>query len=346
MTRMNPKSSRSAPFLFNGTAVAAALAATLLAGCGGGHSTPSGSTQVAAQVNQGEISIHQVNLVLQRQPNLQADQVDAAGQVALDRLVQLELALQKATEAKLDRDPQVVQALDLARREVLARAYIDRLAASVSKPTPQEVEAFYAQRAALFKERRIYAVQEINVLAPATAVPALQARLQSARTVGSVLAELGSSGLAYSLNSAKRPAEEWPMAQLDQLAAMREGDVRVLPQPQGLRVVVLTQVSSEPRTLDQARAGIERFLLNERRQQKVESELKALRKTADVKYLGKFVQAGGTAAADAGGAEPTAPAAPAPTAGASVSAPAASAGATRAPTLDADARSNGIQGLR
>lgn len=338
MTRMNPKSSRSAPFLFTGTAVAAALAATLLAGCGGGHSTPSGSTQVAAQVNQGEISIHQVNLVLQRQPNLQADQVDAAGQVALDRLVQLELALQKATEAKLDRDPQVVQALDLARREVLARAYIDRLAASVSKPTPQEVEAFYAQRAALFKDRRIYTVQEINVLAPATAVPALQARLQSARTVGAVLAELGSSGLAYSLNSAKRPAEEWPMAQLDQLAAMRDGDVRVLPQPQGLRVVALTHVSSEPRTLDQARAGIERFLLNERRQQKVESELKALRKTADVKYLGKFAQAGGT--------EPAVPVAPAPTAGASVSAPAASAGATRAPTLDADARSNGIQGLR
>ncbi|MDP1790642.1 MAG: peptidyl-prolyl cis-trans isomerase, EpsD family, partial [Methylibium sp.] len=97
-----------------------------LAACG--ERQDARSSQVAAQVGAGEVSIHQVNLVLQRQADLRPEQVEAASRTALERLIQLELAVQKGADAKIDRDPQVVQAVDFARREVLARAYIDRLA--------------------------------------------------------------------------------------------------------------------------------------------------------------------------------------------------------------------------
>lgn len=305
-----------------------------LAACG--ERQEARTSQVAAQVGTGEVSIHQVNLVLQRQADLRPEQVEAASRTALERLIQLELAVQKAADAKIDRDPQVVQAVDFARREVLARAYIDRLAETAAKPTSQDIDRFYDERPALFKTRRIYSVQDIGIAVSGDALPALQARLAAARSMPALLAELGSSGLPYTLTSATRPAEDWPLPLLDKLADMKEGQVEFLTQPQGLRVLGLTAASPAPRSLDEARNSIEQFLMNERKQQKVDAELKALRSTAEVKYLGKFAQAAPAVAA---------PAVISPAAAASASAQAGAAAAARA-ALDAEARSKGIQGLR
>lgn len=304
----------------------------VLAACG--ERQEARTSQVAAQVGTGEVSIHQVNLVLQRQADLRPEQVEAASRTALERLIQLELAVQKAADAKIDRDPQVVQAVDFARREVLARAYIDRLAEAAAKPTSQDIDRFYDERPALFKTRRIYSVQDIGIAVSGDALPALQARLAAAKSMPALLAELGSSGLPYTLTSATRPAEDWPLPLLDKLADMKEGQVEFLTQPQGLRVLGLTAASPAPRSLDEARNSIEQFLMNERKQQKVDAELKALRSTAEVKYLGKFAQAAPAVAA---------PAVISPAAAASAQ---ASAAAAARAALDAEARSKGIQGLR
>lgn len=304
----------------------------VLAACG--ERQEARTSQVAAQVGTGEVSIHQVNLVLQRQADLRPEQVEAASRTALERLIQLELAVQKAADAKIDRDPQVVQAVDFARREVLARAYIDRLAEAAAKPTSQDIDRFYDERPALFKTRRIYSVQDIGIAVSGDALPALQARLAAAKSMPALLAELGSSGLPYTLTSATRPAEDWPLPLLDMLADMKEGQVEFLTQPQGLRVLGLTAASPAPRSLDEARNSIEQFLMNERKQQKVDAELKALRSTAEVKYLGKFAQAAPAVAA---------PAVISPAAAASAQ---ASAAAAARAALDAEARSKGIQGLR
>lgn len=311
-------------------AIATTCCAIALAACGERRSE-TGTSQVAAQVGQGEVSIHQVNLVLQRQPDLRPEQVETASRTALERLVQLELAVQKANEAKIDREPQVVQALDFARREVLARAYIDRLAETVAKPTAQEIERFYEERPALFKTRRIYSVQELGIVAPSERLPALQARLAAARTVPAMLAELNAGGLNYTLTSATKSAEDWALPVLDKLAGMSEGQVEFLPQPPGLRVLMLTGSTPAPRKLEEARLPIEQFLLNERKQQKVDAELKALRGTTPVKYLGKFAQSAPDAAA---------------TAAAAASAPPPVATGNGKAALEAEARSKGIQGLR
>ncbi|ABM93700.1 hypothetical protein Mpe_A0738 [Methylibium petroleiphilum PM1] len=316
------------------TALVPACCALALIACGERRADTS-TSQVAAQVGQGEVSIHQVNLVLQRQPDLRPEQVEAASRAALERLVQLELAVQKANEAKIDREPQVVQALDFARREVLARAYIDRLAETAAKPTAQEIERFYEERPALFKTRRIYSVQELGIVAPSERLPALQAKLAAARTVPAMLAELNAGGLNYTLASATKPAEDWALPVLDRLAGMSEGQVEFLPQPPGLRVLVLTSSTPAPRKLEEARLPIEQFLLNERKQQKVDTELKAMRGTTPVKYLGKFAQAAPGEAAAGAAAGPAS----------ATLAPPVATGNGKA-ELEAEARSKGIQGLR
>src|SRR3989344_4263549 len=96
-----------------------------LMGCnrGGGGAADS---QVAAQVNQGDISVHQAQALLRAQPVVAAQWGPQAAARALDVLIEQELAAQAAAKAGLDKQPQVIQALALAQRGVLARAHQDQ----------------------------------------------------------------------------------------------------------------------------------------------------------------------------------------------------------------------------
>ena len=145
--------------LTGSAAVIAAVAVQLLVGCGDGDKSDKAS-QIAARVNKEEITVHQLNFVLQRQPGLKPEQAEAASKQVLERLIEQELDVQQAQELKLDRDPRVVSQIEAAKSEILARAYVERLGESVSKPTNEEVTAYYNDKPALFKERRILSLQE------------------------------------------------------------------------------------------------------------------------------------------------------------------------------------------
>ena len=56
-------------------------------------------TSVAAKVNDKELTVHQINFVLQQQRNLRPEQAEGASKQILERLIDQQLALQKADDA-------------------------------------------------------------------------------------------------------------------------------------------------------------------------------------------------------------------------------------------------------
>ena len=111
-------------------------------------------------MNKEEITVHQINFVLAQQRALAPEQAASASRQVLERLIDQELALQKAADQKIDRDPRVVQQLEAARREIIARAYLEKIAAGAPKPTPQEIKAYYDAHPALFSDRRVYSCRK------------------------------------------------------------------------------------------------------------------------------------------------------------------------------------------
>ena len=101
----------------------------------------------------------------------------------LERLIDQELALQKAGDQKLDRDPRVVQQIEAARREIISRAYLEKIGEGAPKPTPAEVSAYYEAHPALFKERRVYSFQEVNIEAKPEQIEALKKALSDAKNL-------------------------------------------------------------------------------------------------------------------------------------------------------------------
>lgn len=275
-------------------AAALALASGLvaLAGCGGGKA----DAPVAARVNKQEISAAQVDLVLQQQRGLRPEFVEAAGKQILERLIDQQLAVQKAEDLKLDRDARVQQQLDAVRKEVLARAYRERIGEAAPKPTAEEVRKYFDDKPALFSERRIYNIQEIAIEARPEQVVTLREQLAAARNVGEFIEFLKANDFRFGGNQAVRPAEQLPLQSLDALSRMKDGQALLSPTGTGATVIVLASSRSQPVSLDQARPAIELYLLNERKRKLVEQDLKVLRGAAKIEYLGKFVGGPATAA--------------------------------------------------
>jgi len=266
--------------------LAAAMAgAALLAGCG---EKKEFTGPVAARVNGDEITVQQVDLVLQQQPGLRPEQAQVAGRQVVQRLIDQQLALEQAKAEKLDREPQVRQQLQMAHDEVLARAYLEKVGAAAPKPTPQEIQKYYDDKPALFAQRRIYNLQEIAIEAKPDQVAALRERLTASKNIAEFVDYLKTSGLHFAVSQAVRAAEQLPLTSLDAFARMNDGQAMIVPAPGGAQVIVLAGSRSQPVSLEQARPAIERFILNDRRLKLAQDELKSLRAAAKIEVLGQF----------------------------------------------------------
>jgi EpsD family peptidyl-prolyl cis-trans isomerase len=302
--------------------LAAVAAAALLAACGGDKGDK--ASQTAAKVNKEEITVHQINFVLQRQPGLKPEQAEAASRQVLERLIDQELAVQKAQEQKLDRDPRVVQQIEAAKREIIARAYAERIGESVSKPTAEEIAKYYAEKPALFKDRRIYSLQEMQIEARPDQINGLRERLAASKSLTEFADYLKANDFRFSGNQAVRAAEQLPLASLDAISRMKDGDSVVSPTPNGMTVLFLVGSRSQPVDEARARPAIEAFLLNQRKAEVVQKDIKALREGSKIEYVGKFAESAPGAASAPAATPAAAPAVTTAPADAAVPAPAAS----------------------
>ena len=292
--------------------VAVAASFAVLAGCGA--KKDAAASQTAARVNKDEITVHQINFVLQQQRGLRPEETDAASKLILERLIDQQLLLRKADGLKLDRDPRVMQQIEAGKAEILARAVIERLGDAAAKPSPEEIKKYFDAKPALFSDRRVYSLQEINVEARPEQVPALREKLAAAKNINEFIEYLKASNMRFAGDQAVRAAEQLPQDRLEAIYKLKDGQAIMNQGPKGAQVLVLAGSRSQPVTEEQARPAIEQFLLNERKRKLVEDELKGLRTGAKIDYVGKFAEA-----ASAAGSAPTA-AAPKAAASAALSA--------------------------
>lgn len=280
------------------SAVAAALGLTvgLLAGCGVGGPAREPDGQVAARVNDGDITVHQVQHAVDRlrvpvEPEL-------AARRALDQLVEQELAAQAARDKGLDREAAVVQGLEAARREVLARAWQDRLASAATQPSSDEIDRYYDDHPALFAKRRLYMLQEFFVEggpAERERVARLAAEARDAKALEDALTQ---ARLRFRSRQFVQAAEDLPLPLVEPMAQLEPGQSLLLPQG-AIRVYTVLQAQLAPVDRRLASDAIAAFLLTERKRKAVAEGMKSVRGAARVEYRGNFARAASASASAA-----------------------------------------------
>lgn len=265
-----------------------AVLVLLVSGCGKPQAVD--TTQIAAQVNGGEISVHQVQAALQRQDKPAAALSDNAASQALEVLIDQELAAQAAVKQGLESDPAVIQLLQLAKREALAHAYHQRLTSTAAAPSSDDIDRFYDTHLALFAQRKLYTLQEFAVETDPSKIDRIREISRQAKGVPALTAALQTLGVRFSTRQVAQAAEDIPLALLEPLASAALGETVFVPGAAGARLFVVLHAQPAPIERRLAIGPITRYLLAERKRETVVKAMAALRKDGQVRYVGSFAK--------------------------------------------------------
>ena len=252
------------------------------------------ATQVAAKVDGEEISVHQINAVLARAQGVTQDNVLKTKQDILLGLVDQQIAINLALKDKLDRTPAVVQAVEEAKREILARAAVSKMTEALPKPTDEEAQAYYAANPALFAQRRIFNLQEIGLPKTTPNMDAVRAKVAATKNMEELVTWLRANNVPFSANGSSRAAEQIPLETLPKLHQFKDGQIGLLEANDTFTIVHLVASRTAAVTQEQALPKIKVFLMNQRSATEIKKQKDILKAAAKVEYLGEF--AGGEAA--------------------------------------------------
>ena len=111
--------------------------------------------QSLVRVNGEEITVVQLNDELSR-ARVQADQIEQAKKQLLESMIDLQLMVEKAQLSKLDRAPNVMRAIERARKQIIAQSYMQTVLSQLDDPTDEEINQFYQEHPGLFAQRKKY----------------------------------------------------------------------------------------------------------------------------------------------------------------------------------------------
>lgn len=260
----------------------AALAACLLAlaACGDKSTASGRNGQWVAKVDDREITVHQVNAELN---GVTGASPEASQRRAVATLVDRRLLVDAAIAAKQDRDPETMQAIELAKDQIIAQAYLRKTMGTPDKPTADEVSAYFKANPALFAQRRQYEMRQL-ALDPALFDTTLQGIVEGARSLDEIASAFAARNVVFAQERVMRTSAELPAPMRAQLDSLAGGRPFVLKTPASTIVATLTQVGDIPLGLQEATPQIEQALAMAHARELATEEVARLRQGARIEY--------------------------------------------------------------
>ncbi len=269
------------------------LAAVILslAGCGDKPGGEAAAGQAAAQVNGEAIGVRDIEQELTK-AGIKKDsaQSQEAANRLLNVLLEQRLLAQQARKDGMEKDPNVIHALQAAERQVLAQAYVEKLTANVVKAGDTQISDYYNQHPELFSQRRIYRLQEIIIPVTPESADAVKARLGSGANLNDLMQWLKSQNIPVRGAQTVKSAEQLPLELLAKLHPLQDGQAITMEGAKQVTILALTGSQAQPLTQEQARPAIERYLLVNAKRERAKADLDKLRAAAKIEYLPPYAE--------------------------------------------------------
>ncbi|MEW9898433.1 EpsD family peptidyl-prolyl cis-trans isomerase [Chitinivorax sp. PXF-14] len=253
------------------------------------------ASQVVAKVGGSEVTVHQLNFALGGLQGVPQERIAEAKRQVLKGLVEQQLLANQAIESKLDRDPNVLMALETAKRQVLAKAYLERQVGQVPPVAEDKVKAYYNEHPELFAQRKIYRLNELSVADGAKWLDDVRKKSEAGEPIDGIKSYLEQAGAKVAAGAENKPAEQLPLAILPKLAALADKRSIVLPGAKGFTVIEVDGTRAEPVEFDKAKTLISTYLTNQVKMEKVKTAMDQAKSKVQVSYQGEFADVGNTA---------------------------------------------------
>lgn len=263
----------------------------MVAGCG---NKDAATAQLVAKVDGQDIEITRMKSVLANAKGVSPENISDTKLEILNGLVEQQLAINLAIANKLDRKPEVLNAIEASRREILARAALDQIADELPAVSDDEVKKYYAENPALFSGRRLFTLQEIVLKKSPSDLAAIRAQVASAKSMEDVSAWLRDRKMEFSSTISIKAAEQIAPAVLLKLQTFKDGQIGLIESPDAYTITHLMASYAQPIGIVKGMPAAAVFLRNLRAAEAVKQARIDMRAKAKLEYFGEF--AGGEAA--------------------------------------------------
>ena len=223
-------------------------------------------TVAMAKVNDVEIGVLQPGPAVKSNEGRSLEGRGVVDKKMLDTLIDRQLLQEEALRNKLDRSPIVVQALERAKTQILADAYLQSKFQAVGTPSKAEIDTYFQAHPELFTERKLYTMKEL-VLATKDVTPQLSAKLESAKSIEEVAAWMDKNHVEYERIQLSRSTADLAPEMITQLQTMRKNQLFVVKAGESSMVDSVYSVKPSPVTEAEATPQIEIYLSNTRRRE-------------------------------------------------------------------------------
>lgn len=244
--------------------------------------------QALVSVNGEEITVHQLNEELQRS-GVQANQQEAASKKLLEALIDRQLLESEAIRDKTDRDPKVMQAIERAKSQIIAQAYLQKRLTNMDKPSQAEVDEYFQTHPELFSQRKQFDMAQL-IIATKDWNDELKAVMDSPKSIEEVASWLDAQKVQYVRNQISRSTTDMPRELSIKLLAMEKNQLFVVKEGERTTLVALIDTKDSPVAATIAAPQIQQYLFNKKNKEAADAEIARLRAAAKIEYFNKSAE--------------------------------------------------------
>lgn len=266
------------------------IAAVGLTACG---SKEKKSGQSLVRVDGEEITVLQLNEELQR-ANIQPSQQEEAGKQLLESMINRQLIIAEAVRNKIDRSPEVVQAIERAKAQIIAQAYLQGKTSKITKPTKAEIEDYYQKHPEFFAKRKQFDLLSVFISSK-DFNDELKAAIVPAKSIDEVMAWMDKHGMQYKRGRVSRTSADMPPDMSTKLLNLKKGNLIVVKEGENTLLISLVAIKDSPVSANDAAPQIGQYLMKSQALEAVKTEIAHLRSLAKIQYLNASSPAAATA---------------------------------------------------
>jgi EpsD family peptidyl-prolyl cis-trans isomerase len=241
-----------------------------------------------AKVDNDEVSIHQINLALSQNKDINKNNLEAAKTQIAKGLVEQSLVYQQAVADGLDREPQIMLVIEQTKRQILAQAWLEKKSQNGIKPSAEQIQKYYEDHPELFAKHKTYKIKEVTISKAEDKDNKVNQIIAENKKLDLLLSQLDAEKLAYKENIGVQPAENIPLDRLSEISKLTDGEYIVFDK--GASVTLLSVMASSENAIDKNKAYpiIETYLVNRERKKEIEKVVQNLKAKAKIEYIGEY----------------------------------------------------------